>query len=1285
MNDVLRSWLGRETGHNFAWIGQETGHNLAWLGLSSELSIRWGLTLLHFLWQGALIGVLVFVAAGLLRHQTAVVRYWLHTVALMACPLSVAMTFALVEIPEAFRVAALSEPPAIMETAASPANGNLTSLEMPYPKLLPENSNTASEIVAVTPAAGMPQTPDSTQRFSEATPSGNLFSLWLPVMAQWMTALYAAGVFCFLIRLGVALHGGQRLRAISKPLSDSAFLNLVRDQAKRIGLRMVPVVAYCERVAVPTVIGVLRPMVLLPATLTTGLSLDEFSAILSHELAHIRRYDLWINLLQRVIESLLFFHPVVWFLSRRLSTEREICCDDLVVRSGYEPMNYAGALLRMAELCVSRNGSKLATLSADGNSRSELEHRILQLMNRRHESRLRLTRAGVMIIVIAVFSSAAAPAIFSALAQSDVSSESRATDDHDRVDPRETDKGHIAPPNGPGESIADEAKQRIEPISITGTVLDSKGNQVSGVRVFAVSSEHGAYRKMAETVSNEDGKYELIELQLPIVSAEEDGFLKKAHGAFEVFAMSEELGFTWRSSRRFYPDSEPFTTHPHGDETAAENEGDLQVPNSPIEFFRDDRIELDLVFNDPVNVRLRAVDDDGSPLANAKVRLWNADPVPGVVRELFGSYLIVNRMGFETLYDSRLVPEELVHRTTNDDGWFEFAAMPSDCEFRIQVRPSGFAERMIFVTTGKNYRSEYETLYNSGQDVIFPRTAEVTVSVTFGDMQTPAPNVWVHGGDRNGRGARHGSTDEAGQLVLNLPPGDCRFEVLPEYRTPYVFVDDDSLRLNVENGKKNTFEIVLQRAAELEVHVADTETGGPVAGADLWTLQPDGQTKRSHSWRSFEQPNIVHQGPRYSDDDGVIRTFIAPGQHSLGLCDYQTPEGYEATAVADAIVVECKASEKQSVTLKLKRAKKVARFQQSAGVPNAEVPVPIRYPYCIVNSENLLPRPLAEAVAAFNRTAQESPTGVSQPPVTEQETRAAITKSAEEKHVPAAVRVQLDEILKTGTLPSNVYFRRFTRLDDGRQMQEVWWVRLVVETSDGPVYSVPVRTTLLRARPYTQMERQQNAADGLTLINRFSSYFEEPSNILLLEELPGDSVARLVGQAHAAITAKDLKSFESLFEWNGTSDTTREFVASEFQTLLESTVQSIKVSPRNFRGHLIHWSAFQHYQPNLEIVGYLDIEYTNAGDDAGIRKTLSLEMGRSGDEFRLVNYVPLGERNLPTETVAGLSISGHIEPLADGTHLVTEVITNPGALLSAHLANEEVRLRDFSPDAAESR
>jgi beta-lactamase regulating signal transducer with metallopeptidase domain len=78
------------------------------------------------------------------------------------------------------------------------------------------------------------------------------------------------------------------------------------------GLKRVPVVALCQRVSVPVVVGILKPMTLLPPALLCGLDPNQLAAILSHELAHIRRYDLIVNLLQRIVEALLFFHPVTW-------------------------------------------------------------------------------------------------------------------------------------------------------------------------------------------------------------------------------------------------------------------------------------------------------------------------------------------------------------------------------------------------------------------------------------------------------------------------------------------------------------------------------------------------------------------------------------------------------------------------------------------------------------------------------------------------------------------------------------------------------------------------------------------------------------------------------------------------------------------------------------------------------------------------------------------------------------------------------------------------------------
>lgn len=114
------------------------------------------------------------------------------------------------------------------------------------------------------------------------------------------------------------------------------------------------------------------------------------------------------------------------------------------------------------------------------------------------------------------------------------------------------------------------------------------------------------------------------------------------------------------------------------------------------------------------------------------------------------------------------------------------------------------------------------------------------------------------------------------------------------------------------------------------------------------------------------------------------------------------------------------------------------------------------------------------------------------------------------------------------------------------------------------------------------------------------------------------------------------------------------------------------------------WSAWQFYKPNLPVAGFLKISYSpEAGKENSSpddHQILALELGVDDGELRFVNYIKDGGANPPQELNPGPSITGHLEPLADGTHLVTDIITNPGSLLSAHLANEEVRLRDFRPE-----
>ncbi len=341
--------------------------------------------------------------------------------------------------------------------------------------------------------------------------------------------------------------------------------------------------------------------------------------------------------------------------------------------------------------------------------------------------------------------------------------------------------------------------------------------------------------------------------------------------------------------------------------------------------------------------------------------------------------------------------------------------------------------------------------------------------------------------------------------------------------------------------------------------------------------------------------------------------------------------------------------------------------------------VAIKYPYCVVKVDNLQPRPLAEAIKAFNLEAKQSPTGVGQRPISEPETLAAIAKSLEQPEVADSVKAVLRDIANTKMLPAKAYFRRFTRFDDEQQMHGVWWVRLCIEGETPPMYSVPIRTTEIFARPYSQLEREQNSGQGVSLINRRSSYFEEPPQTQPAEELPQAAIEKLLARVKKGLDDKSIDELKTLFDWKGAA--LREFAESELQMLMKATIHSIKVEPQRLEGNLLHWSGFQVYHPNLPVVAYLAIEYTHP-EDAANRKSVWLELGISNDDLQLVNYVAK-EPNLPAG-LAGISMRGHTEQLADGIYQLTSLITNPGELISAHLANEEVRHRDYEHKRAKS-
>ena len=382
--------------------------------LEPALSLRLTLTLLHFLWQGALLGLAAFAADRGLRRATSRTRYAIFVGILATMGAALPTTFLLIRTaePQTKLASALEATPApIVMTNSSPA---------PMPRPIGEASRPADPI----PGSESEPITDLSRADAviEPPPTANeLPTTRLRPYAAPIAIGYLVGIVLMLARLAVALQGGRRLRLAATPIPDGPIAELVRRQAKQIGLKTAPLVAWCTRNSVPVVVGILRPMILLPSALATGFDPSQLEALLTHELAHIRRFDPLVNLLQRLIEVLLFFHPAVWYVSRRVSAERENACDDLVLSAGWPALRYAQALLQMAEFCAAARGispQSSATLAASGGGVSQFKRRVLRLLEIEDAPRVRLTRGGVILAAAAIVLMAVTPKVIRAVAQS---------------------------------------------------------------------------------------------------------------------------------------------------------------------------------------------------------------------------------------------------------------------------------------------------------------------------------------------------------------------------------------------------------------------------------------------------------------------------------------------------------------------------------------------------------------------------------------------------------------------------------------------------------------------------------------------------------------------------------------------------------------------------------------------------------------------------------------------------------------------------------------------------
>jgi GWxTD domain-containing protein len=281
-----------------------------------------GWSLLHFLWEGAIVALLLASGLKLLGNRSSQLRYTAACCALVLMAAFPLATFGLLVV-------------------------NASTADQVFAHVIEESNQ-----LLIPTGLGEPTMP-WVDRFSGS------FDRSLPwVLAAWLT-----GTTLLLCRLNIGLIVARRMKSIATQPPPIELQLVFHDLTRRLGIVRAVNLANSALVQVPTVIGWLRPAVLLPVGCLTGLSANQIEAIFAHELAHIRRHDYLVSVFQSVVEAVLFYHPLVWWVSKQVRREREDCCDDLAVKISGDSLAYAKALSFLEE----RRGSlATAALGANG-------------------------------------------------------------------------------------------------------------------------------------------------------------------------------------------------------------------------------------------------------------------------------------------------------------------------------------------------------------------------------------------------------------------------------------------------------------------------------------------------------------------------------------------------------------------------------------------------------------------------------------------------------------------------------------------------------------------------------------------------------------------------------------------------------------------------------------------------------------------------------------------------------------------------------------------------------
>jgi beta-lactamase regulating signal transducer with metallopeptidase domain len=390
-------------------------------------------TFLNGIWQGALLAAAMWIALKLLPRVNAATRFtifWLTLAAVAILPFGPMMLTA----PEESLRHDAARPVALAANVAgdSGATPIFAPVEVRRRGLTPGKK---SESNSESNSEGKIKQKLNEGSVARISPAGMGAAAHSPIQIRsgrvvaGFLILWGALTLLLLARLGASYRMVRRLKSEAAPGPDQWRARL-RELCAMNGVRRQARLLISDEIAAPMSLGFFYPAILIPQSLLDGLSEAELEHIVLHELAHMLRYDDWTNLAQKLIEALLPIQPVVFWLGRGMSLEREMACDDWVIAATGTARPYAASLTKVAELSRWEHAGILAA-GAAGN-RSQLFRRVHHMLDRTRNAapRLSFVTVAVALVVVAalIYEGARAPQMI-AFAQN-------TTDENSQITPK---------------------------------------------------------------------------------------------------------------------------------------------------------------------------------------------------------------------------------------------------------------------------------------------------------------------------------------------------------------------------------------------------------------------------------------------------------------------------------------------------------------------------------------------------------------------------------------------------------------------------------------------------------------------------------------------------------------------------------------------------------------------------------------------------------------------------------------------------------------------------------